>query len=70
MELSQEEYEAGLSTLATRVEMLDIKFNVDELRSKIEVINKRCREDGDMFSGMLLSHDEQIKKLQEIKDRI
>jgi hypothetical protein len=69
MRLSREEYEATITQLATRVEVAGLKMSVDELRTKIEEINKRNREDGDMFSGMLLKHDEYIKQLKKIIKR-
>ena len=65
MELTREEYELTLSQMATRVELAGLKLTHDELIRKMEEIGKRCREDGDMFSSIFLSHEQRIKRLEQ-----
>lgn len=70
MNLSREEFEALITQLATRVELGGLKLTVDEIKERLEEINKRNLDDGNFFSTILLTHEDRIKKLEEMAARI
>lgn len=64
MKITREQYEADLATLATRVEMNNIKMTVQEMEKRLIEITKRSLEDGNLFSKTLVNHADRIKALE------
>ena len=65
MHITKAEYESAMAQLATRVELNNIKFTVEEMDQKLKEVSERSLQDSDLFSKTLVDHKGRIKLLEK-----
>lgn len=56
-------------TFAKKDEFLELKSSLEEVKEIVQRIDRRDKEDSNMFSGIFLNHDQRISRLEQLAKR-